>query len=118
MSLLDRTCKQPGIGDSPFSPEQAEQMLREVRDWTLEGAGIKREFQFKDFREAMAFVNKVADIAEGQGHHPDIFISYKTVRLVLTTHKIGGLSQNDFIVAAKIDQLQALPLFGKANQAN
>jgi 4a-hydroxytetrahydrobiopterin dehydratase len=117
MSLLNQTCKPPRVGDSPLSPEQAEQMHRDVPDWTLDGAAIKREFQFKGFREAMAFVNAVADLAEGQGHHPDIFISYKTVRLALTTHKIGGLSRNDFIVAAKIDQLQAFPPFGRANQS-
>ena len=114
MNLSDQTCKPPKAGDKPFSPAQAEQMRREMPAWSLEGAAIKREFQFKDFREAMVFVNEVADVAEGQGHHPDIFISYKTVRLTLTTHKIGGLSQNDFIVAARIDQLLASPPFGKA----
>jgi len=114
MSLSDQTCKAPQPGDAPFSSAQAEQMRREVPGWSLEGAAIKREFQFKDFREAMAFVNEVADVAEGQAHHPDIFISYKTVRLTLTTHKIGGLSQNDFIVAARIDQLPASRPSGKA----
>lgn len=108
MSLSDQTCKPPKAGDAPFSSAQAEQMRREVPAWSLEGATIKREFQFKDFREAMAFVNKVADVAEGQGHHPDIFVSYRTVRLTLTTHKIGGLSQNDFIMAARIDHCLSL----------
>lgn len=115
MSLSDQTCKPPQAGDAPFSPAQAERMRREVPGWSLEGAAIKREFQFKDFREGMAFVNQVADVAAAQGHHPDIFISYKTVRLTLTTHKIGGLSQNDFIVAARIDQLPAIRPIGKAN---
>ncbi len=64
---------------------------------------IKREFRFKDFRQAMEFVNSVAAIANEQDHHPDIFISYNKVQLTLSTHKIGGLSLNDFIVAAKID---------------
>ena len=66
---------------------------------------IERQFRFKDFREAIAFVNKVADLAESEGHHPDIFISWNKVRLTLTTHKIGGLSRNDFVLAAKIDEL-------------
>ena len=114
MSLSDQTCKPPKAGDTPLSSAQAKQMRRDVPDWSLKGATIKREFQFKDFREAMVFVNKVADVAEGQGHHPDIFISYKTVRLTLATHKIGGLSQNDFIMAARIDQLLAGQPFGKA----
>jgi len=116
MALSDQTCKPPKAGDTPLSPAQAEEMIRGVPNWSLEGAAIKREFQFKDFREAMSFVNKAADIAEGQGHHPDIFISYKTVRLVLTTHKIGGLSQNDFIMAARINQLTAGASSGKENR--
>lgn len=66
---------------------------------------LAKEFVFKDFKEAMVFVNKVADIAEAEGHHPDIAISYKRVTLTLWTHAIGGLSENDFIVAAKIDTL-------------
>jgi 4a-hydroxytetrahydrobiopterin dehydratase len=82
-------------------------MRDEVSGWKLKDAALAREFQFKNFGEAMSFVDKVAEAAESQGHHPDIFISYKTVRLTLTTHKIGGLSQNDFIMAAKIDQLPA-----------
>ena len=116
MSLSDQKCKPPEAGDKPLSPEQAEKARREVPSWSLEGTAIKREFQFKDFREAMAFVNKVAEVAESQGHHPDIFISYKTVRLTLTTHKIGGLSQNDFIVAARIDQFPVALPSGQASR--
>ena len=115
MSLSNLTCKLPKTGDTPFSPAQAGHMRGEVHNWSLKDATITREFQFKDFCEAMIFVNKVADVAEGQGHHPDIFISYKIVRLTLTTHKIGGLSQNDFIMAARIDQLLASHPFGKEN---
>ena len=76
-----------------------------MSDWALEGATLRREFQLHNFRAAMHFVNQVAEVAEQQGHHPDIFISYRTVRLTLTTHKIGGLSLNDFIVAARIDRV-------------
>ncbi len=105
MRLSEQMCSSPKTGDTPLSQEQAERMLAEVRNWTLANNTLAREFLCKNFREAMAFVNKVADVAEGQGHHPDIYISYKTVRLTLTTHKINGLSQNDFIMAARIDQL-------------
>jgi 4a-hydroxytetrahydrobiopterin dehydratase len=80
-------------------------MSEEVPNWTLKDTLITREFQFKDFLEAMVFVNKVADAAEGQQHHPEILVKYKKVRLTLTTDKIGGLSQNDFIMAARIDLL-------------
>ena len=116
MSLSKWTCKPPTAGDTPFSPAQGEQMGREVRNWSWEDASIKKEFRFKDFREAMVFVNKVAEVAQEQGHHPDILITYKTVRLTLTTHKIGGLSKNDFIMAARIDQLLTSPPFGEANR--
>ncbi len=71
--------------------------------WTLVNSTITREFKFKNFIEAMQFVNKVADLANSEDHHPDIHISYSKVRLELSTHAIGGLSMNDFIVAAKIN---------------
>ena len=83
----------------------AGELATSVPQWTLLEKQIEREFKFKDFRQAMAFVNRVADAANEQDHHPDIQISYSRVRLTLSTHKIGGLSQNDFILAAKIDRL-------------
>ena len=64
---------------------------------------ISKEFKFKDFKESIAFVNRVAAVAEAEGHHPDIWIMYSRVRIELWTHAIGGLSENDFILAAKID---------------
>lgn len=67
---------------------------------------IEKKFKFKDFKEAMSFVNKVADLAEEQGHHPDIEISYNKVKIELTTHAIGGLSTNDFVMAAKIETIE------------
>ncbi len=66
---------------------------------------IVRIFSFKDFKESMNFVNKVADLAENEGHHPDILINYNKVSVELTTHAVGGLSVNDFILASKIDQI-------------
>jgi 4a-hydroxytetrahydrobiopterin dehydratase len=71
----------------------------------MKNLSITREFRFISFVEAIAFVNNVAEIAQEQDHHPDIFISYRTVRLTFSTHRIGGLSQNDFIMAAKVDRL-------------
>jgi 4a-hydroxytetrahydrobiopterin dehydratase len=65
---------------------------------------IIREFKFGDFKAAMGFVNEVAAVAEAEGHHPDIYIFYNLVRLELSTHAIGGLSENDFIMAAKIGE--------------
>jgi 4a-hydroxytetrahydrobiopterin dehydratase len=70
-----------------------------------QGAKIEKHFKFKDFKESMAFVNKVADIAEGEGHHPDICVYYNKVDISLTTHAINGLCPNDFIIASKIELL-------------
>ncbi len=68
-----------------------------------DGKKISRKFKFKDFKEAMQFINKVADIAETEGHHPDLHIFYNKVVIELWTHTVGGLSENDFIMASKID---------------
>jgi 4a-hydroxytetrahydrobiopterin dehydratase len=105
MTLVEEKCKPCQGGEPTLSVTEAEKLARQVPEWSLEDKAIQRQFGFKDFREAIAFVNRVADIAEGEGHHPDIAISWNKVRLTLTTHKIGGLSRNDFIVAAKIDKL-------------
>ena len=82
-------------------------MLAAVPLWSLQegDARLVRRFEFKDFVQAMEFVNRVAGIAEAEGHHPDIAIHWNKVDLVLWTHAIGGLHENDFIVAAKIDRL-------------
>ena len=76
--------------------------------WTLapDAASIMRNFKFKNFKEALAFANSVGAIAEEEGHHPEITVGWGKVSVHLTTHAIGGLSENDFIVAAKVDQLQ------------
>jgi len=66
---------------------------------------LEREFKFKNFVEALAFTNKVGEVAEAENHHPDIYLSWGKVRISLWTHKIGGLSENDFIMAAKISEL-------------
>jgi len=70
-----------------------------------DGKSLERDFPFKDFLEAIAFINRIADVAESENHHPYITISYNKVHLTLSTHKIGGWSRNDFILAAKIDKV-------------
>ncbi len=92
-------------GYEPISPLEARELAHDIPRWSLKEKEIEREFHFKDFRQAIAFVNELADVAEEEDHHPDIFISYRKVRLILTTHKIGGLSRKDFGLAFKIDRL-------------
>lgn len=91
-----------------LSPEQVLHFMPETPNWQAdpEVSVIARTFECKNFRKAMVFVNRIADLAEAEGHHPDIFIhDYRNVTISLTTHAIGGLSENDFIMAAKIDTL-------------
>ena len=82
-------------------------MSEEIPGWEIieDGKKIARKFEFKNFVESMKFINKLADLAESEGHHPDIFVSYKRVTITLWTHAIGGLSENDFILAAKTNEL-------------
>ena len=84
---------------------EIEEVLRMHPDWKLQGGKLVREWTFKDFVAAMAFVNQVAGIAEAAGHHPDIDIRYNKVRLVLSTHSKGGLTELDFALAERIDTL-------------
>jgi 4a-hydroxytetrahydrobiopterin dehydratase len=94
-------------------------MLASVPGWKMEenGTRLARRFEFEDFRKAMEFVNRVADLAEEQGHHPDIAIHWNKVDLVLWTHKIGGLHENDFILAAKVGRLLEEPRGSRGNVA-
>ncbi len=105
-NLLKKMCVScEGKGIKPFDRAGAEDYLKEVPGWILDADAkrISKEYKFKDFIGAMNFVQNVAEIAEMEGHHPDIHIHYNKVLLELWTHAIGGLSENDFIVAAKID---------------
>lgn len=106
-SLTAKRCMPCEAGTPPMPPEDAERMAAQVPGWDLkpEEQKLARRFKFADFKQAMAFVNRVADLAEAEGHHPDIHISWNRVRLELTTHAIKGLSENDFILAAKISEL-------------
>ncbi len=105
--LLNKKCQACESGGKPFERAEAESYVADVPEWVLseDAKKISKKFQFKDFLKAMAFVEGVADIAEKEGHHPDIYISYNKVTLELYTHSMKGLSENDFIVAAKVDQI-------------
>lgn len=102
MELAQKHCVPCEGGTLPIAKEYVLKYLEKVPGWASpDNLKIVKEFQFKDFKESMRFINKVADIAEAEGHHPDIYIFYDKVRLELSTHAIGGLSENDFILAAK-----------------
>ena len=88
-----------------LSPEEAVDRARLVPDWILSDGALERTFKFRNFREAIAFANQVADAAEAAKHHPDIWISYNRVRLELSTHSAGGLTPKDFGLAVTIDLL-------------
>lgn len=107
MNLSDKKCVACEGGIPPLETEKVKEYMAELGGgWKTEnGKKIKKDFKFKDFKEAIIFVNKIAEIAENEGHHPDIHIFYNQVIIELWTHAVGGLSENDFIMAAKIDKL-------------
>ena len=94
-------------GVEPLKGEKLQYYLPAVPEWTLvDEIKLEREFSFKNFKAAMEFVNNVADLAEAEGHHPDIYLhNWRKVRITLTTHKIKGLFDNDFIMAVKINTI-------------
>ena len=105
--LAGKTCVPCRGGVPPLPKAEAEGYLREAPGWTLidDGKRIERDFKHKNFEEALAFVNQVGAIAEDEGHHPDITFGWGYARISLHTHKIKGLHENDFIMAAKINRL-------------
>lgn len=109
INLAKKKCVPCRGGEPTLTPEQIKEYQSCLSSpWEVtDGKKIKREFKFKDFKKAIDFINKVANIAEEQGHHPDIHSFYNKVVLELWTHAINGLHENDFIVAEKINQINA-----------
>ena len=102
MALVTMDC---GPDNEFLLPEiERQSLLREIPGWSMREREIEREFQFSGFREVMGFANAIARLAEAQGHHPDLSLSYKKIGIRLTTHNAGGLSRNDFILAARINR--------------
>jgi 4a-hydroxytetrahydrobiopterin dehydratase len=108
--LSEKKCI-PCEGNVPaLLPHEAQEFIKELDgDWMLidDAHLLARTFHFKDFKKVMKFVNAVAALAEEEGHHPDMSVSYDTVGIELTTHAIAGLSENDFILASKIDDIKS-----------
>lgn len=108
MKPLDKRHCEPPEGSTPLSDSEEEKLIQDVHHWALVRNGthhIERNFKFDGFDQAMDFVNKVANLASEENHHPDLCISYNKVDISLSTHKINGLHPNDFIMAAKINAL-------------
>jgi 4a-hydroxytetrahydrobiopterin dehydratase len=106
--LLGKKCTPCEGGVPPLAAEQVQELLRALPQWKLigDGKGIRKEWRVKDFGAALAFFNAIGRIAEAEDHHPDLHLTgYRCVAIELSTHAIDGLSENDFILAAKIDQV-------------
>lgn len=102
--LEDKTCVACGPDAESLGSAAIEALLRQLGDWQLnEQKHLSKQFTFADFRSALAFVNRIGEVAETEGHHPDLTLGWGKVGVELFTHDINGLSENDFIVAAKID---------------
>ncbi len=107
MDLTNRTCTPCKGGIPPLTGAEAKSYLAETPDWMLDETAtrIERKFNFKNFADALDFVQKIGVIAEQEGHHPDICFGWGYCSVVLFTHKIKGLHENDFIIAAKVNAL-------------
>ncbi len=106
LNLSEKKCKACEAGVAPLTKEEITPYLDQIQNWELHDKKILKNFKFKNFKEALAFVNKVGEIAESEGHHPDINLhGWNKTQITLSTHAIGGLSENDFILASKIDKL-------------
>ena len=106
MSLADNTCVPCRGGVPPLSADRTQALLKELgRGWSLNGAGhLERLYTFKDFAQALAYVNKVGAVAEAEGHHPDLYLAWGKCKVEIWTHKINGLTESDFYMAAKADR--------------
>jgi 4a-hydroxytetrahydrobiopterin dehydratase len=107
-NLSARRCKPCEGGVAPLKPREIENLLRQIDGWNNANGVIAKTYSFKNHYQTMAFVNAAAWISHREDHHPDITVGYNNCRVAYSTHAIGGLSENDFICAAKIDALFSL----------
>lgn len=105
-ALADKDCIPCKGGVAPLKGEELERLLAQLPPgWrVIDGRQLDKEYTFKNFLDALAFTNRVGELAESQGHHPDILLAWGRVRLTIWTHKVGGLTESDFILAAKADK--------------
>ena len=106
--LSARECVPCRGGVPPLKGEELQSLIGQISGWEVVGEHhLRKGYKFKDFRETLDFVNRVGELAEGQGHHPDICFGWGKAEITIWTHKIDGLTESDFILAAKIDDLSA-----------
>ena len=107
--LAEKECVQCKGGVPPLEGQELANLADELNGgWqVIKKHHLEKEYKFKDFREALAFTNKVGELAEAQGHHPDIYLAWGKVKLTIWTHKIDGLTESDFVFAAKADKAQS-----------
>jgi 4a-hydroxytetrahydrobiopterin dehydratase len=106
--LLNKRCVPCRGGVPPLRGEQIERLRSQLRGWlVIDEHHLAKTYPFEDFSSALAFVNKIGALAEEEGHHPDVFLAWGQVRLEIFTHKVDGLTESDFILAAKADRLDS-----------
>lgn len=105
--LLSKQCVPCSIGAPTLSEDEINELLPSLKEgWeVIDNEKLEKTYNFRNFKEALDFVNKVGELAKIEGHHPDIYLAWGKVIIYLWTHKIGGLHENDFILAAKIDEI-------------
>jgi 4a-hydroxytetrahydrobiopterin dehydratase len=107
--LAERSCVPCKKGSPPLASAVVESLLRRLDGWqVVDGHHLARDFKFRDFAGALAFVNRVGDVAEAEGHHPDMHLAWGRARIEIWTHTIDGLSESDFVLAAKIDRIDRI----------
>ncbi|MBA3789125.1 4a-hydroxytetrahydrobiopterin dehydratase [Patescibacteria group bacterium] len=106
-TLLEKKCIPCEGGTAALTKTQAEEYLSQVNGWNIDTTAtcLSKKYSFPDFKSALQFANQIGEVAESEGHHPDLTVSWGKVEVDLTTHAIHGLSENDFILAAKVDAL-------------
>lgn len=104
--LTKKKCEPCQAGAPKLKPEKIEELTKKVTGWeVINGHHLKKEYEFDNFKQALEFVNRIGETAEKEGHHPDIKLGWGKVEVQIYTHKIDGLHENDFILAAKIDEI-------------
>ena len=105
MSLSEKECVPCRGGVPPLGDSDCASLLLELPLWQILGGKLAREFKFKNFKDALGLANRIGDLAESVNHHPDLHVAWGMLKVEIYTHKINGLTESDFVLAAKIDQL-------------